>query len=107
MVCVAPDFSCTRLLDGLGVLESIALLAVLWRCAGAIALCNPLGDLVVPLLLGPAIQKTNNDHGHVVTANATPFTVRGETVVHHVFANLREFLFGGNASPDKLDNCLR
>jgi hypothetical protein len=58
------------------------------------------------LLLGLALEKANDDHGHVVTANSAGVAVGGKAVVHHVLANGREFLFGYDSAADELDDGL-
>lgn len=68
---------------------------------------NTFCNLVVPLFLGPPVQKADNDHGHVVTSNTASLTTRCQTVVHHVFADVMKFLLRGNTSPDKLNDGLR
>ena len=71
-----------------------------------IAVGDPLGDFLVPLLLGLAVEETNDDHGHVVAAYTSGLGVRGKAVVHHVFADLFEVLLSSNAPPDELDHGL-
>lgn len=82
------------------------ILAVLWRRTRAIPFGNPLGDLVVPLLLRPPIQKANDNHSHVVASNPSRLAVGGETIVHHVFADSIKVLSGSDASSDKLNHGL-
>ena len=74
--------------------------------AGAVAVGDALGNLVVPLLFGLAVEEGNDNHGHVVAADTARLRVGGEAVVHHVFANLFEILLGGDTSANKLDNGL-
>lgn len=83
------------------------ILAVLWGGARAVAFGNALGDLVVPLLLRPTVQQTNDDHGHVIATDTTGFTVGREAIIHHILADPGELLLGGNAPSDELDHRLR
>ena len=62
-------------------------LAILGRSAGPVAILHPVGHHAVPLVLGLSVQKGDDTHGHVVTANTTGLAVTGETVVHHVLAD--------------------
>jgi hypothetical protein len=59
-------------------------LAVLRWSAGSLAICHSIGDHLVPLVLGLAVEQRNNDHGHVVAAHAARVAVRREAVVHQV-----------------------
>lgn len=104
----ATEFSCRPIksvgIGGRGFLER---LAVLGRCTRAVTVGNPLRNLVVPFFLGPAVQETNNNHGHVVTPNSTGFTTRSETVVHHILTDAMKILLSGDSPPDKFDHRLR
>lgn len=82
-------------------------LAVLWWRARPVSVRDPLGDHVVPLLLGLAVEKCDDAHGHVVAADAAGLAVRCEAVVHHVLADGGQVLLRGNASSDKLNDSLR
>lgn len=103
----ATEFSCPRQSVGIGGRGFLERLAVLGRRTRAVPVRNPLCNLVVPLVLGPAVQKADNYHGHVVASDTTGFAVRRETVVHHVLTDAMEVLLGGNTSPDKFDDLLR
>lgn len=81
-------------------------LTIFGRCARTVSSRYPLGDLLVPLLLTPAPEEANDDHGHVVTANTSRLRVGGQAVVHHVLTDLLEVLLGGDTAPDKLDDSL-
>ena len=81
-------------------------LAVLGRSTGPVSVRNPLCNLVVPLLLGLAVEQADDGHGHVVTAHTTGLTVGGQAVIHHVLANSVQVLLGGNSSAHKLHNRL-
>lgn len=48
---------------------------IFWGGARAVSVCDALGDLLVPLLLGLAIEKPDNGHGHVVAADTARFRV--------------------------------
>src|SRR4051794_10925839 len=80
---------------------------VFGRSAGAVAIGDPPSDLLIPLLLTPPPEEADDDHGHVVAAHTTRLRVGGQTIVHHVLADLLQILLGGDSSPDKLDNGLR
>jgi len=82
-------------------------LAVLWWRARPVSVRDALGDHVVPLLLGLAVEKCNHTHSHVVAADAAGLAVGCEAVVHHVLADGGQVLLRGNASSDELDNRLR
>lgn len=73
---------------------------------GAVAVGHPLGDLLVPLILGPTTEQADDNHGHVVAANTTGLRVRSQAVVHHVLADLLQVLLSSNASAHELDNGL-
>lgn len=53
------------------------------------------------------MKQADNDHGHIVAADAAGFAVAGQAIVHHVFANGVQFLLGGDASSDEFDDSLR
>lgn len=53
------------------------------------------------------MKKADNDHGHVVAADASGLTVGRQAVVHHVLTDTVQFLLGGNSSSDKFYDCLR
>lgn len=91
-------------IGGLGILER---LAVLGRGAGAVAVGHALSDLIVPLLFGPTVQKTDDDHSHVVASNATRLTVGSQAIVHHVLTDAVEVLLGGNTATNELNDGLR
>jgi len=82
-------------------------LTIFGGSARAIAGRNTLSDLVVPLLLTPAPEEADDDHGHVVAPNASGLRIRCQAVIHHVLADLLEVLLGGNATPHKLNDSLR
>lgn len=104
----ATEFSCRPIMSvGIGGRGFLERLAVLGRCTRAVTVGNPLRNLVVPLFLGPAVQEANNNHGHVVTPNSTGFTIRSETVVHHILTDAMKILLCGDSSPDKFDHRLR
>jgi hypothetical protein len=90
-------------LEGHGFLEK---LAVLRRSTRAIAVSNPLRNLVIPLLLGSTVEKTYDNHCHVVTADSAGFTVGGEAVVHHVFTDPVKVLLGRNTAANKFNYSL-
>lgn len=48
---------------------------IFWGGARAVSVCDALGDLLVPLLLGLAIEKPDNGHGHVIAADTARFRV--------------------------------
>lgn len=79
---------------------------VLGGSTRTVAVSDSAGDLLVPLILGLSVEEANNAHGHVVAANATGLGVGGQAVVHHVLANLVEFLLGSNASSNELNHGL-
>jgi hypothetical protein len=89
---------------GLGFLVR---LAVLGRSARPVPVRNPLGDLLVPLLLALAIQQADDSHGHVVTTDTTSLAVGSQAVIHHVLTDSVEILLGRNASSDEFDHRLR
>lgn len=72
----------------------------------AFAVRHPLGDLLIPFVFGLAVQEPNDDHGHVITTNATGFRVGSQAIVHHVLANLFEWLLSGDTSANELNNIL-
>lgn len=80
---------------------------IFWGGARSVAVGDSLCNLVIPLLLGLAVEETNDDHGHVVTTNATSLGVGCQAVVHHVFTNLVKILLGSDSSANKLDDSLR
>ena len=81
-------------------------LAVLWRRTWALSVCNPLCDVLVPLLLCAALEQTNDGDGHVVAANTASVAVGGQAVVHHVLADRGEVLLCHNSTPNELDDGL-
>lgn len=72
----------------------------------AIAVSDSAGDLIVPLILGLSVEEANDAHGHVVAADTAGLRVGGQAVVHHVLANLFEFLLGSDASSNELNHGL-
>ncbi|KAI6748822.1 hypothetical protein HG531_007769 [Fusarium graminearum] len=72
----------------------------------AIAVSDSAGDLLVPLILGLSVEEANDAHGHVVAADTAGLRVGGQAVVHHVLANLFEFLLGSDASSNELNHGL-
>jgi hypothetical protein len=82
-------------------------LAILWRGTWTFSICDPLRDVLVPLLLGTPLKETDNDHSHVITAHTTCIAVGRQTVIHHVLANGRELLLRYDASPYEFDDSLR
>ena len=82
-------------------------LAVLWRCTRPIAFRNSVCNFLVPFVLGFAPEKSNDDHGHVIAANATSVAVRCKTIIHHIFADFMELLLRGDPSSDELHDRLR
>lgn len=82
-------------------------LTVFWWGTGAVSLGHSVGNHLIPFLLGLSVEKCNNGNGHVVATNTSSLTVRGQAVVHHVLADLGQLLLRGNATTDKLDDCLR
>ena len=77
------------------------------RGAWTIAFRHPLRYLFIPLLLAPASEEANDDHGHVVTSHTTRLRVGSQAVVHHVLADLIQILLGDNTPPDEFDHGLR
>ena len=53
------------------------------------------------------MQKTNNNHCHVVAAHTTSVTVAGETIVHHVLTYGGEVLLCNDAASNELNDGLR
>ena len=76
------------------------------RGARSVTVGDPSGNLLVPLVFGPAVEEGNDDHGHVVAADTARLRVGRQAVVHHVLADLFQFLLRRDTPPDKLDNGL-
>lgn len=80
---------------------------VFGRRTRAVSVGDALSNLVVPLLSGLAVEESNDNHGHVIASDTARLRVGGKAVIHHVFANLFEFLLGSDSSANKLDDGLR
>jgi hypothetical protein len=72
--------------------KKVSRLTVLWGCARPITVCHPVGNHLIPFILRLAVEQGNHRDGHVVASNTTSLAVRGQAVVHHVFANGRQLL---------------
>jgi hypothetical protein len=57
------------------------------RRAGAVTIGYPLRNLVVPLLLGLALEETDDDNRHIVATHAACITGPGEAVVHQILTD--------------------
>lgn len=73
------------------------------RGTRTVSVGNPPGNLLIPLFLGPSPEESDNDHGHVVAADASRLRVGGQAVVHHVLADLVQILLGSDSTPDEFD----
>lgn len=50
-------------------------LTIFRRGAGSVAFRDPLSNHIVPFLFGLPVEKTNDDHGHVIATDTAGFTV--------------------------------
>lgn len=82
-------------------------LTIFWGSAWTITTRNPVGNVLVPFIFRLAFQQGNHDHGHIITADAASLAIRGQAIIHHVFADLGELLLGGNTSSNEFNNSLR
>jgi hypothetical protein len=75
---------------------------------GTVFLGDSFDDHVIPLFLCLAIQKGNDDDGHIIASVSASVARRGETIIHEILTDFVEFLSFSDASPDKLDDlCIR
>lgn len=104
----SSEFSCSPQRFGqYGMIRGfLERLAVFGRSTRAVAVSNPLRDLVVPFFLGSSVEKTYDDHGHIVTADSAGFAVGSEAVVHHVFTDPVKILLGRDTTANEFHHSL-
>ncbi len=75
-------------------------------CGGARNLVDVVLDPLVPLLLGLAVEQSNNAHRHVVASNTAGIRIRCQAAVHEVFADILELFTVGDGASHDVDHVL-